>query len=1304
MKVLAVFFLTAFCGFAFAVEPDPALRLWLPLDEGVGAVTADQSPSRIEGELNGARWAKGAFGTAAHFGGAEASIELPPVPGLDGAKQFTLSLWATWEGTGRYPNLVTTRNWSPGGLMLFVRDDTLSFRMGMPGQIAGASGSTWSETSVPLLSTLPRGKWTHICVVFALPEITTYVNGKLVGKGKWTHPVAADGLRIGAWAGEVSHHGLIDDVRLHARAFSAAEVAALANDPSRADAAYTLVDESKIAPSLAATFENRRAALQIDTRGRVVSLRSKASGRELLARAQEMVAARLADGRQVTARKSSFADGALMFTFPHGEGAAVLGVETRDDFFTFTLRSLTLPGVKELTFVNLPVAPAKYRGGMANMLSDDEDAVCLRGYDLPVEMSIAGKPVALRVGTTAEHGLTGWRAGLAAGPKGEMPAMLRAMAGAAGVPVSKLGGPWSLGATANRGSYLFADLSLASVDDWIALAQRGGFTHLHLHGWWSTLGHYEVNRGYFPRGLDDMKAAVDRIHAAGLKAGIHTLTGCIDTRDSWVTPEASPQLIATETYTLAKPLSPADTVVWVNEKPASNHDIVFTYSGRGNVLRIGAELVQYSEVSATPPFAFKGVTRGAFKTRPAAHAAGAKVGYLQQHYLAFYPEPDSPLAGELADCIANVFNTCGLDQIYFDGSEGMGSRYGIDFMRHAIFKRLRGEVLVEASCHGEHNWWFHSRLGAWDHPVWAAKRFHDKHIAIAAEYRHTDLIEPQLGWWAPREPGPQARGHFLDEMEYFAAKNLGLGAAMSVQGVDVTHKPARYHIERQFTVLGWHERLRLARYFDDTTTKRVAVPGDEFRLRQERDGAWRFTPVKMAAHRISALGNGSEQWTGRNPFAAQPLAARIEALHAVAPYDSAQRKIVSDFADLTAFQQATASRDVTLHLAAETADTRGGAGNLRLHAENKGAAKDGAWARAALTFPAPYRDLTGTGAFGVWVKGDGSGALLNIQLATPREYMHALSDHYVTLDFTGWRYVELLLRERDVERMTDHQWPYGGTYDIYRNPIDLAHVSGLNLYLNDVPAGGTAEVVLGPVIALPVQPAELKNPALTVNGASLALPVTLKSGQFIELEPGGECVHYDERGDLLARVRPAGTIPALRAGDNALAFTCEKPPGVSARAEVTVNAFGKPFGTPRPRAQIDWKKLAREYDMPRWIIAPDGEDNAWDLPVRPGETAKLEIELSGAMENPALNINGRVIPFPVSLKTGQRLSCRDQRHWIVRNAARAVVAEGELPELLPALAPGPNRISFACAAPDHAIVRLAKVYEPQTVHDDSPPK
>jgi len=1234
MKLALVLLLTCLCSLGAAPTPD---LLCLPLDEGTGSFAADRSPNRLDAELTNVQWAKGAFGTAAWFSGSNSFIELPPIPGLNGATQCTISVWATWEGTGRYPNIFTSHNWSPGGLMFFVHDHSCSFRLGRPGHRAGAPGSAWTETSVPFLKTLPLRQWTHLCAVFALPNVTTYVNGKPVGKGTWRYPIEANGLRIGSWYGKVSHNGLISDLRIYSRALTAPEVAELAQNPKRANADYTLVKES---PTLAAKFENRRAELAIDTHGRVVSLRSKASNRELLAHPQELVSAKLKDGRQITARKASFSNGGLTFEFPRGAGAAVLGVDVHKDHFTFTIRSLTLPDVAALTFFHLPVTTTKYRGAMANMLSDDTDAVCLRGYDLPVEMSTE-----LRVWTTAEHGLTGWRAGLAVGPKKEMPVILRAMAADAGVPTSKLGGPWSLGAEANRGSYLFADLSRASVDDWIELARRGGFTHIHIHGWWHTLGHYDINTNHFPRGLADMKEAVARIHAAGLKAGIHTLTACISTRDPWVASDANSNLIATVSYTLARAMSPTNTVIYVNEKPIAQHDVVFTYSGNGNAIRIGSEIIQYGEVIREPPYAFAQCQRGAFKTRPAAHAVGERADYLQQRYMAFYPKPGSPLADELADRIAQVFNACKLDQIYFDGSEGMMSRYGIDFMRHAIFKRLRGDVLVEASCHGAHNWWFHSRLGAWDHPVWAAKRFHDRHIAAAAKYRDTDLLEPQMGWWAPRGPSTQARGHFLDEMEYFAAKNLGLDSAMSIQGVNVTRQPLPFHIEKQLTVLGWYERLRLARYFDTQTIARVAVPGEEFRLRQDRDGLWKFTPVKMIAHRVTAP---HDRWRIGNPFAEQPLSVRIEALYSAAPYDDPKRICLSG-------------------------DT-----NLCLRAENKSATRRGAWAKTALTF-APYRNIAGTGALGVWVKGDGKGALLNIQLASPREYMGGRSEHYVRLDFTGWRYFELLLRERDVDQMDNYQWPYSGSYHapFYRTGVDLAHISELNIYLNELPPGETTEVVLRPIMTLPIQPAELKNPTLTVNGQALTFPVTLKSGDFLELEPTGDCAHYNDKGDPLASFHLA-SVPALRPGENTLALD-------RARAEVTIQAFGTPFGTLNPRR----KKIAREYDMPRWITGP----TEWDLPVRPGEKARLEIELTGGMDSPVLTVNGGEVRFPVTLKAGEKLVCRDQRHWTVTDAKRTIIANGSLAAALPVLKGGPNRISFACAAPDRALVKLVKVYE-----------
>jgi hypothetical protein len=116
--------------------------------------------------------------------------------------------------------------------------------------------------------------------------------------------------------------------------------------------------------------------------------------------------------------------------------------------------------------------------------------------------------------------------------------------------------------------------------------------------------------------------------------------------------------------------------------------------------------------------------------------------------------------------------------------------------------------------------------------------------------------------------------------------------------------------------------------------------------------------------------------------------------------------------------------------------------------------------------------------------------------------------------------------------------------------------------------------------------------------------------------------------------------------------------------------------------------------MPRWITVSEGASNVWDLPVRPGEKAQLEIELAGGMDTPVLTVNGHELRFPIALKPGQRLICRGERHWRVLDAKRAQISAGDLATAPPMLQGGPNRVSFACGAPDRAMVRLVKVYEP----------
>ena len=1303
-------------------SPDSGLLGRWSFDEGRGVYSANAVDPTGDAELHQASWAKGEFGTALRLTGSDSYAILPAMPQLDGSDEMSLAVWVYWEGTGQYPNILTGGTWSPGGFLIFVRDRTCSFRMGRPGHRHGATGEAWTEASAPFLSELPLKQWIHLAAIVKRPQITTYVNGKKVGSGRWDYPVGQNGdLQVGRWSGSTSHAGLIDELRIYRRALDAEEVLALANPTGRQTADYRDLGPAKTEAKELARYETRWATLVVGDDGSLLSLKEKGTGRELLATPQPVLAVEQKQGRRLQARQMRLENGLLIADFPRGAGSAAIRIAAKDQYFTVTAADLKVPDAERFTFFQLSPAPKEYVGNMAGLASDDASGVCLRSLALEVDTSFHSPVPQFRASTTVEHGLVGHSIGLAAGPRPQLIPMLRSMAETEPVPKSRVGGPWSMGAEETRGSYLFADLAAKDTDAWIELARRGGFTNLHLHGWWSSLGHYEPRAAYFPGGLEEMKATAERIRAAGLKPGTHTLTACISPNDPWVTPAPSPHLIASNRYTLAKPLSATDKTIFVNEAPGPGHDVIWSYSGNGNALRVGSELIRYSAISREQPYAFLECERGAFKTQAAAHTEGAAVDYLQQRYIAFYPDPKSPLAIELAERIARVYNACKLEMIYFDGSEGMRSRFGIDTMRWAIFKRLHGGA-TEGSEWGHNSWWIHSRLGAWDHPVWAMKQFHDAHIRQASRFRLTDLLEPQLGWWAPRGPSAIARGHFPDELEYFAAQNLAIDGPGSIQGVHAAGRPWNARIEELFTVLGWYERLRLARYFDQATLQQVGQPGRDVRLRQNAAGQWQFTPAHLAKHRISAVGNGSEQWQTENPYSAQPFRARLEALYSVAPYDDAKATVLADFADLDLLDNRRNAAGVTARVELEATDVKAGGRSLRLRAANVGDSPRGAWAQIGRKYKHPYFSMLPGDALGLWVKGDGSGALLNIQIHSPREYHDCISDHYIDLDFTGWRYVEILLRERDSERLTNYLWPYGGggSHAIYRNAVDRAHISEVNLLLNEIPAKGKVDILLSPIVSLTARRAALANPSLELGGSKVVFPVTLQSGQYIELEGIDDCVLYDERGELLSRFRPqVEKLPLLAEGANAIRFGCTPPQGQSARAEITVVSLGQPFGGRRPDAEIDWKRLDREYDIPRVVTRLDGADNVWNIVRRsdaPGGQEKppvLEVELAipqlakpekqaGAKESgaflaePVLAIGEKPVRFPVRLMEGQRLVCRDQATWRVLSADGSEVAAGKVAGTFPTLLPGANRVTLASqakpAADFRVIVKAVKVY------------
>jgi len=446
-----------------------------------------------------------------------------------------------------------------------------------------------------------------------------------------------------------------------------------------------------------------------------------------------------------------------------------------------------------------------------------------------------------------------------------------------------------------------------------------------------------------------------------------------------------------------------------------------------------------------------------------------------------------------------------------------------------------------------------SRMGAWDHPNRGHKRFIDIHCQANAGLRRM-FLPGHLGWWAVKTwSGIQDEPTFSDDIEYLCAKCIGTDVGFSVQRINPGNI-ATPVFQRTAGIMKQYEELRHANYFDDSVKAKLAEPGKEFTLAQADDGRWRFHPVQYAKHKVEGVNGWSNVWSTENPFAAQPVQLRIEALMSARPYEAPENVTVVDFSDVKAFSERASAKGVTLTLATTAERVKAGkiSGVLTATNANK-TTRRGTWARAVKTFN-PALNLSNRKGLGVWVHGDGGGEVLNFQLKSPHHVSHGIGDHYVVVDFSGWRYFELI--EPEGERHSHYAWPYGGMYSIYRESVRYGQVASLGLWYNHLPANGKAVCCLSPIRAVPLVSATLVNPVVTIGGKRIVFPVKLKSGSYLEFHSPSDCKAYGPKGDLIGPVKLQGDVPTLRSGDNPVTFTCDGPTDVSARARVTVICKG----------------------------------------------------------------------------------------------------------------------------------------------------
>ena len=918
----------------------------------------------------------------------------------------------------------------------------------------------------------------------------------------------------------------------------------------------THADVPQDAPALY-SVESGTVRLSIGTDARVKGVVDKKTGTDYadLRQSPAFVCVKVA-GKVVPAVKAVREGDRLEFTFGVAGAHVVLDFKGTESGIVVEVVSVEGQEIEECIFVHVPL---KLKGSV-----DEPFGACVLALTLNTKVArLPGHVNFLDARCYPRFGFAGAKAvlvgGVADGLRGLLQAAIKA---SLELPHSSIGGPWALDAEINRGSYLFADVSEKTVDDWIKLAQSLGINQIDFDGM-SRYGDSMPYPNLYPNGLAGLKQVVEKVHAAGLKAGLHTYAFFITKSCPWVTPVPDARLAKSKIFTLDTALSESDQSVVVAEPTVGISAVTGFFVRNSATLQIGEELIVFSAVSQEPPYIFTNCKRGAYGTKVAAHAKGSKAYHLKECFGRFLPDPESTLLAEVAEQQAKVVNECGFDMMYIDALDGedtLGGRengwyYGSKFV-FELWKRFDHPVLLEMSTMHHHLWRLRSRMGAWDHPRRSQKRFVDIHVATNT--RDGSMLMPMhLGWWAIQFwTGTQVEQTFPDDIEYLCCKAIANDVGWSLQGVrpGMTEKNAK--VQRLGEIMRRYETLRHSNTLAQSIKERLKVPGAEFKLDRTTDGQDVFHPAMYDKHMVEMRTPETAAWTVTNMFPRQPLRLRLELLMSAAGYDDAGAVGVVDFqypSEMSALAQA---KGVTATLAPDGSVSRDGVSGGCLTATNDLEVRRATWAGFGKKFTPPL-NLGGERALGVWVHGDGQGAVLNFQLQCPSHVVAGLGEHYVGMDFKGWRYFELI--EPATGLYVDYAWPYGDIYSIYREHIDYKQIQEIKIWVNNLPVKGVSRCHISPVRALPLIKAKISNPRVTLGGRTLRLPVEMESGCYLEADPDRGCAVFKPDGNLIKEISVAGEIPVLESGENRLSFECDNDANVRPRVKVTVMSYGLPM-------------------------------------------------------------------------------------------------------------------------------------------------
>lgn len=869
------------------------------------------------------------------------------------------------------------------------------------------------------------------------------------------------------------------------------------------------------------------------------------------------------NGKQYNVQSVLLKDSSLYLSF--GNSGVVIMVRIQETGHNIKMKVEDIEGsIQSLTFLNIPLKTT----GMPY----EPFASCVLSMNSFTHVrQLPALQTHLWATCYQKFGIIGAEITLLGVPMKDILSEIRSvMKNAKDIPYSDKGGAWAQLSEEGKGSYLFnfGNLTEGTVNEWIDKCSSVGFKQIDSHGGaadFFKFGSFELNSEKWPEGWDHFKRINERLHDVGISSIFHTYAFFIDKKSKYTTPVPHKDLAYFRSFTLAEPINSEDSSIIVKESTENITAITGFFVQNSRTLRVGDELIEFTGVTNNYPFKFTGCKRGLNGTKASAHKTETKAYHLKEMFGLFVPDPESELFLEIARNHAKIVNENNFDGIYLDAIDGSSILAGPEYSWYysskfvtEISKHLKRPVGMEMSAMEHHYWHYRSRWQAWDTPRRGIKKFIDLHTASI----NGGLLLPlQLGWWLnfTWEP-PQTEATFVDDVEYLCCKMIGYNAGLALLGgvdqKEVEDKPA---FKRFNSIIKQYEELRIQNYFNDSIRAFLRQPEKEYTLFQEDNGKYNFKPATYIKHKVAGLGHTSAKWTVKNEFQSQPVKFRIESLLSVKPYQDTTNIILTDYSRQDNFINKATSKGVVGDINCCSENLLNDENAVSFTAQSDGTSTQiGSWIVLEKKYD-PWLDLSNNKALGVWIKGDGNGELLNLRVQGPFQFSHgAKGDHFVKIDFIGWKYFELV--EVESAEFSKYIWPEMHVYNSYLNAVDFSKVDKLQLWYNNLSKGKQINCLIGPIKAISTVSSTIENPVITINGEKIILPVVMESGMYIEFNSPSDCKLYGSKGELIQEILIKGSVPILNTGDNNISFSCSNSTsGINPRVQVTVISEGKPL-------------------------------------------------------------------------------------------------------------------------------------------------